>query len=33
MLYEYEDSDFESYDDDTTPYTCAFDTDTVISKL
>ena len=33
MFYEYEDSDIENYTDDTTSYTCAPDTDTVIYKL
>ena len=28
-----EDSDIENYADDTTPYTCGPDTDTVISKF
>ena len=33
MFYECEDSDIESYADDTTPYACASDINTVISEL
>ena len=33
MFYECEDSDNENWADDTTPYTCAPDIYTVISKL
>ena len=33
MFYESNDSDIKNYADDTTPYTCSLDTDTVISKL
>ena len=33
MSYECEDSNIENYADDTTPYNCARDADTVISKL
>ena len=33
MFYECEDSDIENYADETTLYTCAPDTDIVISKL
>ena len=33
MFYECEDSDIENYPDDTTPYTCAPDTETVTTKL
>ena len=33
MSCECEDSNIENYADDTTPYTCAPDADTVISKL
>ena len=33
MFYECEDSDIENYADDTTPYACASDINTVISEL
>ena len=33
MFYECEGSDVENYADDTTPYACAFDINTVISEL
>ena len=33
MFYECEDSDIENYADDTTPYVCASDMNTVISEL
>ena len=33
MFYECEDSDIENYADDTTPYACAFDINTIISEL
>ena len=33
MFYEREDSDIEKYADDTTPYTCAPETEAGISKL
>ena len=33
MFYECEDSDIESYADDTAPYACASDINTVISQL
>ena len=33
MFYECEDSDIENYADDTTPYACDFDINTVISEL
>ena len=33
LLYEYEKSNIARYTDDTTPYSCASDTQTVISKL
>ena len=33
MFYEYEDSEIENYSDDTAPYTCASNINTVISEL
>ena len=33
MFYECEDSDNENYADDTTPYVCVSDINTVISEL
>ena len=33
MFCEYEDSDISNYADDTTPYACASDINTVISEL
>ena len=33
MFYESDDSDIRNYGDDTTPYDCASDIDTVVSEL
>ena len=33
MFYEYEDPDISNYADDTTPFACASDINTVISEL